>query len=367
MRSIFLISILGVFPALLAAQVAPEIGVLNSAKFRIDVPAKWNGGLIVYCHGYSQRPGSFDDKPNALVSAFTDLGYAVAQSGYAAGGWAVKEGSEDTEQLRRYFISKYVSAARPLKETFLMGHSMGGFLTMMSMERMAGTYKAGLALCGPLTSSTDFMNRGAFDGLVLFNYYFPGVLPEPDQMLKFQEWQGIETRVMAALQGKPEAAETLRRFGGQKTLKDFASVLVFGAGMIREMTVRAGGLAFENADVVYTVEGDYNAVNTGVKRYRADPKAAAYVASWYTPTGRLTAPMLAVHTTYDPLVPTSIPNRYIGLTRVSGSQSLFVQQYVKHDGHCQITPAETVNAFQELKRWADGGPAPVGGTVPAAP
>ena len=116
--------------------------------------------------------------------------------------------------------------------------------------------------------------------------------------------------------------------------------------------------------MVYTVEGDYNAVNDGVKRYKADPKAAAYLAAWYTPTGHLTGPMLAVHTTYDPLVPTSIPNRYLALTRIAGSSDLFVQQYAKHDGHCAIGGPETITAFQELTRWADGGKMPAGGLVP---
>ena len=33
-------------------------------------------------------------------------GFAFAESGYSANGWAVKEGIEDTEALRRYFVTK---------------------------------------------------------------------------------------------------------------------------------------------------------------------------------------------------------------------------------------------------------------------
>lgn len=358
MRPILLLLFASV--SLLPAQPKLETGDINGARFRIDVPANWNGSLIMYCHGYNQNPASFDEKPIPLVQAFTGQGYAVAQSGYATGGWAVKEAVEDTEELRRYFIHKYGA----VKETFVMGHSMGGFLTMIMMERMAGTYKAGLALCGPLSAATDFMNRGAMDGLVIFNFYFPGVLPEPDQVLTFQGWDGLNDKVFKALNEKPKEAEIIRHFGGQKSLKDLAGILVFNAALIRELTIRTGGLPLDNQNVVYTVEGDYNALNDGVKRYKADPKAAAYLTAWYSPTGHLTAPMLAVHTTYDPLVPTWIPNRYLALTRTAGSQDLFVQQFVKHDGHCQITAPETLAAFQELKRWSDGGPAPVGGIVP---
>jgi hypothetical protein len=48
-----LILALALLPGPCAAAVHTEIGEINGAKFRIDVPEKWNGGLVVYCHGYS--------------------------------------------------------------------------------------------------------------------------------------------------------------------------------------------------------------------------------------------------------------------------------------------------------------------------
>ncbi|MGD1098263.1 MAG: hypothetical protein ABSB35_40540, partial [Bryobacteraceae bacterium] len=38
---------------LASAEPKLEIGAINGAAFRIDVPDAWNGGLVVYCHGYS--------------------------------------------------------------------------------------------------------------------------------------------------------------------------------------------------------------------------------------------------------------------------------------------------------------------------
>src|SRR5258707_6326380 len=108
------------------SQPKTETGEINGAKFRIDVPEKWNGGLVVYCHGYSDSPGTYENKPNPFIDIFTSQGYAFVQSGYAAGGWAIQEAVEDTEALRRYFMRKYGAP----KETYITGHSMGGFLTM---------------------------------------------------------------------------------------------------------------------------------------------------------------------------------------------------------------------------------------------
>ena len=104
------------------AQSRVETGELNGAKFRIDMPAKWNGGLVLYCHGYAHIPLGFAaDRP---ARVFVADGYAVAESGYSAGGYAVREAVHDTEALRRYFISKH---GKP-RETWLTGESMGGLV-----------------------------------------------------------------------------------------------------------------------------------------------------------------------------------------------------------------------------------------------
>ena len=50
--------------------------------------------------------------------------------GVAAGGWAIQEGAVDTESLRRYFVGKY---GKP-KETYITGHSMGGFCVLKFSE-----------------------------------------------------------------------------------------------------------------------------------------------------------------------------------------------------------------------------------------
>jgi len=115
---------------------------------------------------------------------------------------------------------------------------------------------------------------------------------------------------------------------------------------------RAGGNPFDNRNTIYTGTPDDNALNDGVKRYAADPHALLYLQRFYTPTGHLTRPVLAIHTTYDQLVPPAVPGNYYQLTRTTGSNDLFVVQYVKHDGHCNFTPDEIAAAFDQLRHWA---------------
>jgi pimeloyl-ACP methyl ester carboxylesterase len=348
---------------LVPAFAAPrtETGDINGAKFRIDIPENWNGGLVMYCHGYSPRPVTYDNpKVPPIFNAFLDQGYAVAQSGYAAGGWAIQEALTDTENLRRYFVHKY----GPVKETYVTGHSMGGFITMTLLETQPATYDAGLPLCGPLAPPLHFIARGAFDALVLFDYYFPGALPNPSKVdPDFINTPQATEKINALLDAEPEKAAILRRQAFIKNNKDLAGSLTFITYILKELQQRTGGNPFDNRNVIYTGTPDDNALNATVKRYAADPRAAAYVRNYYTPTGRITKPMFHVHTSYDPIVPASIPNQYASLADQAGAANLFVQAYVPRDGHCSITPAEIGRAFSLLREWKSSGVRPSGGLL----
>jgi hypothetical protein len=132
---------------------------------------------------------------------------------------------------------------------------------------------------------------------------------------------------------------------------------------IKELDERSGGNPFDNRNVIYSGTLDDNTLNSAIPRYAADPQALAYLRSNYTPTGRIAKPMLAIHTSYDPLVPVTIPNTYSTLVELAGTQNLFVQQFVKHDGHCAILPAEVSRGFAELREWKKNGTRPAGGEL----
>ena len=289
------------FTAIAWCEPKKDIGEINGARFRIDVPEKWNGGLVMYCHGYSPVPGNFDNpKLNAMFDVFLNQGYAVAQSGYAAGGWAIQEAVEDTEALRRYFGRKYGAP----KETYVTGHSMGGFLTMTLLETFPNVYDGGLALCGPLASASWFMTRRVFDMRVVFDYFFPGALPNPVKVPSdFAMSPALNATVEKLLDSKPAQSAAMRRWTGLRDNKEMAGTLVFFTYILKDLEERAGGNPFDNRNTIYDGTEDDNALNDGVVRYKSEPRAAAYLERYYTPTGHLTRPMLAIHTTYDPLVP----------------------------------------------------------------
>jgi pimeloyl-ACP methyl ester carboxylesterase len=347
------------FASLAAAAPVLETGEINGAQFRIDIPDNWNGALLMYCHGYSPVAGTFaQNPPNPLIKVMLDRGYAMAQSGYSAGGWAIEQAVQDTQALRRYFARKHGAP----KETFVMGASMGGFLTMTLLESFPNDYDGGLALCGPLASAQWFITRRVFDPLVVFGYLFPGVVPDPGKVpADYMMTKERDAEVTKLLDAEPEKAGALRRWLGIRTNKELAATMTFFTFVAMELQQRSGGNPFDNRNTIYEGIGDDLALNAGVKRYEANPRAAEYVRTYYTPTGRMTRPMLAINNVYDPLVPPWVPNMYTLLTERSGTHGMFVQQYSTGPGHCNFTPAETLAGVEKVREWARKGTRPPAG------
>lgn len=335
-----------------------ELGELNGASFRIDIPEKWNGELILMSRGYTAKRTEFT--PGKLrygwYVTLINEGFALAQSGYSSGGWAIEEAVTDNESLLRYFILKN---GKP-KAVYALGVAMGGYVTATMLERSPHLYDAGWSFCSPLGS----YNNGNFDLRVLFDYYYPGAMPAIEDTPKDYVFGPEATqKALVILQRDPAKAEILRRFGGLKTIDDLARRLALVFFTLKEMQTRAGGNPFDNRGVNYVVDDDMQAVNAGVKRYTPDARALTYLRTWDMPTGKLQKPLLAIRPIYDPIVGKETYASYRLLTYQAGSGELFVQQYVNDEGHCRASPEALLQSFKQLRAWSKGGPKPPFGLV----
>lgn len=343
------------------AQV--ETGQINGAAFRIEVPAAWNKGLVMYCHGYElagTRPQNWDDPQSKPIrDVFLTGGYAFAQSAYRTKGWAVKEAIEDTEALRHYFVSKYGAP----RETFVTGHSMGAVITIETLERYPEIYAGGMPMCGPLSPALDFFEDRVFDMLATFEYYFPGTIGSAvDAPADFKFSVTGSDKVREALKSSPEkAAMFAKRYN--VTLSELPGVISFWQAIVKELKQRAAGNPFDNRNTIYSGFDDDAAVNRGVKRYAADPKAREYVRQYYTPTGRVSDPVLTVHTTYDQLVPSRDVSYYDVISGIAGTSDFFVAKFVVANGHCNISPQRTAAAFDALLSWVHEHKRPASGEI----
>ena len=154
-------------------------GTLESGALSlICFPDSWNGTLVVYAHGYVQpsAPVALPDDEVGGVSisdAVTGFGYAYATTSYRDNGLVVLPAIEDVAQL----VEAVRARVKPdPTRTLLVGFSEGGLVAALTLERHPELIDGALAACGPIgdfTRQIDYFG----DARVLFDYYFPGVLP----------------------------------------------------------------------------------------------------------------------------------------------------------------------------------------------
>lgn len=339
-----------------------EMGEIDGASFRIDVPDKWNKGLVVMNHGYSPEPRKPQPGPaSARIKVFTDRGFAVVQSSYSKGGWAVEQAMTDNDKLIKYFKKKY-GAAKPIIAT---GGAMGTGITIMSVEMRPDEYDAGLATCcSGLTPRLENENWN-FQMLALFDYYFPNVLPPVVGPLNGYQYsignsgENVK-KIQTALDANPEKAEVFRKVWGRKK-EDMASSIAFHTYLIHEAQERSGGNPFDNSTVIYQVDDDLAKVNSGVRRFAAEPGKNAYMKQWYTASGKVTKPLFILEPIYDPVVPVGTTEEYMDIVRRAGSEKMVSFQFFDHSGHGSVTTPEVAAAFDDLLAWMKGGPQPKSG------
>ncbi|MDZ4798064.1 MAG: alpha/beta hydrolase [Bryobacteraceae bacterium] len=331
---------------------AVEEGEVNGAKFRILKPDNWNGSLVMFCHGYSSNPSIMSAD---YVVPFTSRGYAVAMSSYSKGGWATAEGVEDTEALRLEFIRRHGAP----KETWVSGVSMGGHITLLTIEQKPAVYDGALPLCGANQSDHSFLSE-MFANRAVFDYFFPDVLPPLDKVpADYRATRAAGEAAAKLAEGNTAGVAAMRRLTGFSDIRQVMGAMLLTTEIIGDIQRRAGGNPFDNRAVLY----DDPALQKGVKRYAADEKASAWLLARYQFRGVPMKPVLALQKTMDGLVSSRATNFYPALAAQNGSSRYFVQQYVEGTGHCTFQPAQIGAAFDALREWKSTGKQPPAGLI----
>lgn len=336
-------------PSALAADLVPapavHAGELKGAPYRIDIPAHWNGDLVMLMHGYepvfSQRkePMAADDATRVLLQQ----GYAVAQSRYASKGWAVGEAIEDNERLREHFSKAF---KRP-RHTYIFGFSLGGLETAASIERYPHAYAGALVVCGATVSTPEIVSRAVLTPLVAFDALIPGVLPD---LAAADSPAFIPPEVFAkALQAHPQQAAVLNQ-RLQETPARLPGALMLYYMVLRELDHRAGGMPVDNRDTVYRGFGDDVSFNQRVHRYAGSPSAMGYARRNVMLTGRVDIPLVMQWNAFDPTIPARFHPIYPAQVRAAGNGKWLTILPPVGDGHCEFTNQQLGSAFTTLVR-----------------
>lgn len=357
-------------------QISLTIDTLKSGEITlISVPENWKGDLILYAHGYvsSFLPLALPTEANGYVPLFTSLGYAFATTSYSENGLAIQAGIDNIVDLRKKFIKEY---GQP-KHIFMTGGSEGSVVTTLAIERNPQLFDGGLPLCGPCG---DFQKQINYydDFRVLFDYFFPGVLPGnavniPAELINNWQTQYSST-VLAALAAYPDRTSLLLNTifhtapinteqiseitASQSNVATMVlSLLWYNIFATNDAVAKLKGQPYENSNRIYTGTGTPEsdiALNKSVERYTGDKNAMKTVQKDYETSGNITVPVISPHTIGDPLIPIWHLQLYQEKTIEQGKGSLYTPDPVMAFGHCNFTQYDISLAFGALVQKVQG-------------
>ena len=375
--------------SLATASVAAPAGVANGtlpggARWTAEVPASWNGTLLLWSRGYSPNVGAPDAAPAPVKAELLKAGYALAGSDYGAAGWALEEAVPAQAATLEAFAARY---GKP-KRTIAWGNSMGGLVSTALAEQRPARIDGAASFCSSMGGAIGMMNM-ALDGAYAFRTLIAPtsdirIVNIDDDMANAKRVGAALASAMASPQGrarvalagalagipgwtKPGSAEP--GAGEHETqVEQIADALVRGVYLPRvDQERRAGGVFSWNRGVDYrrqlrssgraamvdalyrkaglNLEADLAALNAGAT-ITASPKATAYMMRHYTPTARPAVPLLAVQAVGDGLTSPSLQQGYADAARSERVRSLWVNQA----GHCNFEPEVVVSAIRYLDR-----------------
>src|SRR5437773_30417 len=300
-------------PAVSHAQAAPAAlpgpcvpGTLPShALSLVCVPrAGWNGALVVFAPGYASPFPPEDPKVrNLTLPDGTDLptlvqsiGFAFATTSYRQNGLAILEGVDDMRELVSAFsVFPGVPPGFPLK-TYVAGVSEGGLVATLLAERSPDLFASALATCGPVGSfqaQVDYFG----DFRVLFDYFFPGVLPGSAVNVPvplMENWYTLYApAVAAALTATPEAraraVELLRVAKApfdpahpETVLQTVLGVIWYNVFATNDAIAKLGGNPYGNRFRWYFGSSNDFRLNLMVRRFSESPVAREALRKYET-------------------------------------------------------------------------------------
>lgn len=345
-------------------------GTQEGALYALLRPDKWNGHLVLLLHGFVPAsepvqlpPPGHDPLWSDLIDRLVSDGYGVAYSSYRANGMALNEGVLDTQIAEANFAAAFGKA----DETYLIGMSMGTLVGQALVESSSVHYDGFLAGAGALGGATLHWEY-FINARILFDAYFPDALPgNAWSTIDLDFESGVAPAVMDALQANPAAAVELAgidqlklAWTNEDELRLGILLALYGAGGgTGDLQARTGGIFIDNTATRYSGSSDDVKLNAAVGRFAADPNAARHFAR-FDPTGKLDGtPVLALHTSRDPVVPHQLfYPAYQSVLAETGNEHLFVTRLIDRFGHGELSADEVIESFQGLATWARTGTAP---------
>lgn len=372
----------------------------DGAAWIADLPAHWNGTVLLYSHGFG--PLTAADAPSDPAKAeLLAEGYALVGSSYDPDGsmWALESAERDQLAALAAFREQVGEPDRVIS----VGESMGGLVNAQIARDGAGRVDGALGLCGLVAGGVDLDNYQLDAEYTLAAFFDPA---DAERLVGFGSADeagalaGRLTAAVAAAQRTPSGRARIALAAAYLDLADWApgqgapapgdyagqeaqQYAWFAQGLLSfivparwSVEQAAGGNTSWNAGVDYaallhasarapqvealyrqaglSLRGDLTALTRGAHT-TASPAAVRNLRRTSTAGQGLAVPLLDVHTTADQLVPVEQENAFARRVRASGDSARLRQAYVARQGHCNFTTAEIVASLHALEHRLDTG------------
>ncbi len=381
-------------------------GDLNGVPYRIRVPANWNGTLLVYAYGYAE---AYDPPPQAPMAPDDADAQALLAKGFAlaglraagavnlpgvptVAGWNFKERMQNTAALTAAFRGM---VGRP-KHTIMWGKSMGGLVTLAMIEKFPGLFDGGVALC-PVAAGTPRVFDQKLGVTLAYAVAFgwnmqwgtPGDI-RPDLDFMKDVVPVVREQFTPGNLWRWEFLRLVNRipldysFYSGKPAPFLFQTLWLAFVPQPDLNQRAGGRVAQNLGRVYTLNDEdrlYLQAKFGVSSetlnsmlgamnaqtiYASDRKARNYAEHYFNPTGRITRPVLTLHTTGDAAAIPNNESAYRTAVEKQGKGDLLMQQFTtgitingeRMNTHCTFSPDQYFAGIDAMMNWLNTGVRP---------
>lgn len=386
-------------------------GLMGESLYAVEMPTQsWNGGLLMYTHGYSADGVLGGQVPNdAFRLAALQAGYAWAGSSYSADFYDVRAAIEDTNKLANnvmnYLSTDWNVVYDAPDQILVAGYSLGGHTAAAAVERenMERTlypveYAGAMPMCQAEQNQFQWLGDYTRVAQNLAGY---GYLPHsdfPDLIGTFSE-QGmliqpgpIVTNLFELDPNTGLPTWEPKNLNGER-LMDIAMNLTGGERPIFEqgfksfyhnIVLRTGGADgtvngildrnfYDNTNRTYRWTADETptaaeiAFNEQMERVAADPGVNSLRddgVRWIPRVdGNFGVPVMTLHTLGDFYVPFRHQQLYRQGAIEHGGADMLVQRAIRAAGHCDFTGSEVMLGMTEFFLWVNGGPKPDGDEV----
>jgi pimeloyl-ACP methyl ester carboxylesterase len=367
----------------------------DGTAYRFDVPANWNGTLLV---GLDYAAGP----PNASSAMLLAHGYAMAGTTRLVTGWDVTKSIANQLATIDLFTKQHRAPSR----VFVLGSSLGAHTGAATIQAHPERFNGAVLMCGGLAGAVGLWNS-KLDALFVAKTLLARddaslpVIQIPDDFATTARPAWL--KALAAAQQTPEGrarialaaviaqlptwSDPRKPQPSSANLKALQEGLydslaggplpVVGQAMSsrNEIGRRSGGNISSNVGVDYADllmrSGNADLVTALYQQahlnLRADldalaraPRIGADAAAvaWTRPAvwdGRLRVPVLTVNGIGDNISPVSGQQSYQRIAELAGTGDMLRQTYTNTAGHCGFSPGETLAAVDALSvRVASG-------------